>query len=149
MDRITPERRSANMRQIKSKGMKPEMAVRRIVHSMGFRFRLHRMDLPGNPDLVFAGRHKAIFVHGCFWHQHPGGGCRLVHAPRSNADYWQPKLARNVARDIEVQRALSNMGWQLMIVWECELRDQEGLANRIYNFLADVRFSLSNPGRET
>lgn len=135
MDRITPERRSANMRQIKSKGMKPELMVRRLVHAMGFRFRLHRKDLPGNPDLVFPGRRKVIFVHGCFWHQHPDATCRHAHTPRSNSDYWGPKLARNVARDDHAQRALEEEGWTVMTIWECELKDQQEAADRLRGFL--------------
>ena len=97
MDKLTPERRSENMRRIKSKGMKPELAVRKIVHGMGYRYRLHRKDLPGKPDLVFGPARKAIFVHGCFWHQHTE--CREGRPPGSNTGYWGPKLARNIERD--------------------------------------------------
>lgn len=136
MDRITPERRSANMRQIKSKGMKPELAVRRLVHAMGFRFRLHRKDLPGNPDLVFPGRRKVIFVHGCFWHQHPDPACRHAHTPRSNSDYWGPKLQRNAARDSQARAALEEAGWQVMTIWECELKDKNAAAARLQDFLS-------------
>lgn len=143
MDRLTPEQRSANMRQIKSKGMKPELAVRRLVHSMGYRFRLHRKDLPGNPDLVFPARRKVIFVHGCFWHQHPDLSCRHAHAPRSNTGYWQPKLARNVERDKAAQRALFESGWESLTLWECELKDRHALAECLQNFLGDAAV----PGR--
>lgn len=135
MDRLSPERRSANMRQIKSKHMKPELAVRRLVHGMGFRFRLHRNDLPGKPDLVFPGRRKIIFVHGCFWHQHDAPGCHRAHAPRSNNDYWAPKLARNIARDAEALRLLTDAGWSVMTVWECELKDEARLADKLRAFL--------------
>ena len=89
--------RSANMRAIRSKGMRPELAVRSLVHKLGYRFRLHRKDLPGKPDLVFPSRRKVIFVHGCFWHSHQG--CKAAHIPKSNLDYWIPKLERNRARD--------------------------------------------------
>ncbi|MGO7997856.1 very short patch repair endonuclease [Rhizobium ruizarguesonis] len=137
MDRITAERRSANMRQIKSKGMKPELLVRRLVHSMGFRFRLHRADLPGKPDLVFASRKKVIFVHGCFWHQHPE--CKHAHTPRSNSDYWLPKLSRNVARDAIAQEHLQEAGWKVLTIWECELKDSETTASRLNEFLGGTR----------
>lgn len=136
MDRITPERCSANMRKIRSKGMKPELTVRRLVHAMGFRFRLHRKDLPGNPDLVFPSRRKVIFVHGCFWHQHPDPACRRAHTPRSNSDYWEPKLKRNVARDNQARTELEDAGWQVMTVWECELKDKTAAAARLLDFVS-------------
>ena len=94
MDKISVARRSANMRAIRSTGSRPEMAVRHLVHGMGYRYRLHAKQLPGKPDLVFASRRKVIFVHGCFWHQHPKAGCRDARPPKSNLDYWQPKLER-------------------------------------------------------
>src|SRR3954453_9489446 len=108
MDRLTPERRSENMRRIKSKDMKPELLVRRLVFGLGYRYRLHRKDLPGKPDLVFPGRKKVIFVHGCFWHQHPD--CREGRPPRSNITYWKPKLARNVERDMQALATLKDTG---------------------------------------
>ena len=135
MDRITPAQRSANMQAIKGKGMKPELRVRRLAHRLGYRFRLHRADLPGKPDLVFPGRRKVIFVHGCFWHQHPEPGCRAAHTPRSNTDYWGPKLARNVARDSAAQAALREAGWGVLTLWECELKDDAALAAQIQGFL--------------
>jgi DNA mismatch endonuclease (patch repair protein) len=125
------------MRQIKSRGMKPEMIVRRLVHAMGFRFRLHDIDLPGSPDLIFSKRRKVIFVHGCFWHQHRDTACSLVHSPLSNAAYWGPKLARNVRRDLEAQRLLGNAGWKVMTVWECELKDLQATATRLQQFLGE------------
>lgn len=134
-DRITPEQRSANMRAIKSKGMKPEMAVRRLAHSLGFRFRLHRRDLPGNPDLVFVSRRKVIFVHGCFWHQHPDPNCKASHAPRSNTCYWGPKLARTERRDGAAQDELQRMGWSVLVIWECELKDMQLLEQQLVEFL--------------
>lgn len=135
MDRISPERRSANMQRIKSKGMKPELLVRRLVHSLGYRYRLHRADLPGKPDLVFAGRRKIIFVHGCFWHQHPDPECRVAHRPRSNLEYWEPKLARNMVRDANVQREMAEMGWDVLTLWECELKNAAPLTERLITFL--------------
>ncbi|GAB4142597.1 MAG: very short patch repair endonuclease [Sphingomonadales bacterium] len=137
-DRLDAERRSANMRAIRSKGMKPEMVVRRLVHSMGYRYRLHRKDLPGKPDLVFGPRRKVIFVHGCFWHQHDDPACKLAHAPKSRLDYWQPKLARNKERDAANLAALEALGWQVLTVWECETRQKnhDTLAVRLQAFLS-------------
>jgi len=132
VDTISPERRSENMRRIRSKGMAPELAIRRLVHRMGYRFRLHRKDLPGRPDLVFPSRRKVIFVHGCFWHQHEG--CKVARVPRSNLEYWLPKLARNQERDAEHQRTLREIGWKSLVVWECEAED-ENTPNQIRKFL--------------
>jgi len=139
VDRLTPERRSANMRQIKSKGMKPERLVRSMIHGMGYRYRLHRPDLPGKPDLVFPARRKIIMVHGCFWHGHDDPGCAVGRRqPKSNLDYWLPKLARNRARDAASQASLRCMGWEILTVWECELRDSEALRQRISDFLRPI-----------
>lgn len=124
--------RSANMRAIRSKDMLPELAVRRLVHKLGYRFRLHRKDLPGKPDLVFVSRRKAVFVHGCFWHSH---NCNAAHVPKSNLDYWLPKLQRNQARDSKNVGALTAAGWKSLVVWECETRDEIGLARRLRKFL--------------
>lgn len=122
-DNISKERRSENMRRIRSKDMKPEMVVRRLVHGMGYRYRLHRKDLPGKPDLVFPSRKKVIFVHGCFWHQHGDPECKIARRPKSNLDYWNPKLDRNVNRDAQNQAELREAGWEYLIVWECEARE--------------------------
>jgi DNA mismatch endonuclease (patch repair protein) len=135
LDKLTPKRRSENMRRIRSKGMKPEMAVRRIVHKMGYRFRLHGRDLPGQPDLVFPSRLKVVFVHGCFWHQHPSRSCKIVRLPKSNLRYWKPKLARNVERDYHNQAELRVLGWQVLTVWECSLKNEQYLAKRLGEFL--------------
>ncbi|SRR6266705_1685531 len=124
--------RSANMRAIRSKGMKPELTVRHLVHSHGYRYRLHRADLPGKPDLVFASRRKVIFVHGCFWHSH---GCKLSHVPKSNRGYWLPKLARNVARDKKNRTALAAQGWRSLVIWECQLKQLAKVRRRIVRFL--------------
>ena len=110
-DTVTPRRRSEIMSNIRAKGMKPEMAVRRMVHAMGYRYRLHRRDLPGKPDLAFPARRKVIFVHGCFWHQHGDTACRIARRPKSNQDYWLPKLERTVARDSEHLVQLAELGW--------------------------------------
>ncbi|MGI8784850.1 MAG: very short patch repair endonuclease [Acidobacteriota bacterium] len=132
--------RSANMRAIRSKDMAPELAVRHLVHKMGYRFRLHRKELPGKPDMVFVSRRKVIFVHGCFWHSH---GCKSSHVPRSNLEYWLPKLRRNQIRDGRNQQALAADGWKCLVVWECETRDAAALKRRIVPFLDKRR---SRPG---
>jgi DNA mismatch endonuclease (patch repair protein) len=125
--------RSENMRRIRSKGMLPELAVRSMVHRMCYRFRLHRKDLPGKPDLVFVSRRKVIFVHGCFWHVHD---CTLAHTPKSNAAYWGPKLQRNKARDARNIEALRAAGWKSLVIWECEIRSGRTLQKRIRAFLS-------------
>src|ERR1017187_4851135 len=124
--------RSANMRAIRSKDMLPELTVRSLVHKLGYRFRLHRKDLPGKPDLVFAARRKVIFVHGCFWHSH---NCKTAHVPKSNPDYWGPKLQRNQARDRKNSEALRAAGWAALVIWECELKDRGLVAGRVKKFL--------------
>ena len=121
------------MRRIRSKGMKPEMMVRRLVHSLGYRYRLHGRTLPGRPDLVFANRGKVIFVHGCFWHQHPN--CRISRLPKSNQDYWVPKLNRNKQRDAQHKAALRKLGWKCLVVWECETENLAKLTGKVRRFL--------------
>jgi DNA mismatch endonuclease (patch repair protein) len=121
------------MRSIRKRDTRPEMRVRSLAHALGYRFRLHRRDLPGSPDLVFPARRKAIFVHGCFWHQHVG--CHLTRQPKTRPDYWPAKLARNVARDAQVRERLEQAGWQVMVVWECETKDAESLRHRLIGFL--------------
>lgn len=134
-DKLTPERRSENMRRIKSKGMKPELLVRSLVHKMGHRFRLHRKDLPGKPDLVFGPKRKAIFVHGCFWHGHEDPSCPDRRTPKSNLEYWLPKLSRNKQRDKEHLLNLKTAGWEPMVIWECEMRRPETIKKKIRAFL--------------
>lgn len=130
----TPELRSRIMRAVKGSDTAPELAVRRMVHRLGFRFRLHRKDLPGKPDLVFPGPRKVIFVHGCFWHGHEcSRGARM---PKANAEYWRGKIDRNVARDAKHLSNLKSSGWQTAIVWECELKDPTKLQNRLQTFLS-------------
>jgi DNA mismatch endonuclease, patch repair protein len=119
------------MRAIRSEGTSPEMEVRKLIHAMGYRFRLHGTDLPGKPDLVFPSRRKLIFIHGCFWHSH---GCRRAHVPKSNLDYWRPKLARNRKRDELSLRLLRKAGWKALVVWECQLKRQT-VVRRIGKFL--------------
>jgi len=133
MKRRSKEQISEQMRSIRKKDTKPELVVRRLAHRLGFRFRLHRRDLPGTPDIVFPSRRKVILVHGCFWHQHHCGLGRKQ--PTTNRDYWLPKLARNVTRDAQAELALTNLGWQIFVVWECETRAVEDLRSRISAFL--------------
>jgi DNA mismatch endonuclease (patch repair protein) len=118
VDLITPSQRSANMARIRGRDTGPELAVRRIAHNLGYRFRLHRRDLPGTPDLVFPARHKVVFVHGCFWHRH--SGCRFAYEPKSNVEFWNAKFAANIARDARVQGELERMGWSVLTIWECD-----------------------------
>lgn len=132
-DTLSAERRSANMRAIRNKNTAPELAVRRIAHALGFRFRLHRRDLPGKPDLVFPRLRKVIFVHGCFWHQHPS--CREGRVPGSRREYWVPKLARTVERDADHVARLKAMGWQVLTIWECGAVDHKRLADQLRAFL--------------
>lgn len=118
-DVLTPEQRRLNMRRIRAKDTKPELLVRRGLHAHGFRFRLHRKDLPGCPDLVFPSRRAVIFVHGCFWHGH---GCPLCKMPATRPEFWQMKIDRNRARDQKAIVALKSAGWRVLVVWECALR---------------------------
>ena len=113
--------------------MKPELAVRSLVHRLGYRFRLHRRELPGKPDLVFSSRRKVIFMHGCFWHAH---GCKCAHVSKSNVDYWKPKLERTQARDAMHQDRLRERGWEVLVIWECETGNRDALSVRIKAFLA-------------
>lgn len=134
MDIVSPEKRSRMMAGIKGKNTKPEMVVRKLVHGMGFRFRLHRKDLPGSPDLVLPRLRRAIFVHGCFWHRHLG--CRLAYMPKSNAQFWLDKLEANIRRDALALKALDALGWEVLIVWACEVSNRHALAQKLNSFLA-------------
>jgi DNA mismatch endonuclease (patch repair protein) len=136
-DTLTPEARAERMSRVRAKDTKPELMVRRLVHGMGYRYRLHDRRLPGSPDLVFRGRRKVIFVHGCFWHRHPDPTCKLARMPKSRQDFWEPKLEGNRERDERTHRELDRQGWKQMVVWECECRLTEQLANKIRAFLDD------------
>lgn len=131
-DRLSPERRSRLMQAVKSRNTTPELAVRSLLHSLGYRFRLHRRDLPGTPDIVLPGRRSVIFVNGCFWHGH---GCRIGQPPKSRLDYWLPKLEANKARDLRKTEEVEAANWRALTVWQCELRDLDALAARLNNFL--------------
>ena len=129
MDSLPPERRSWNMSRIKSGDTKPERLVRSLLHRMGYRFRLHRRDLPGRPDIVLPKYRKVILVHGCYWHRHPG--CRFAYTPKSNVEFWQAKFDENVSRDERQNRQLSELGWRVVTIWECETKEQDALAERL------------------
>lgn len=133
MDRISEEKRSTIMRCVKSKQTKPELLVRKLIFSLGFRYKLHVKELPGSPDIVFSRKKKIIFVHGCFWHQH--ADCKKSKLPTSNTQYWLPKLERNKSRDAENVDALCRLGWGVLIVWECQLRNGQRLKDDILTFL--------------
>lgn len=138
VDKISAERRSKNMAAIRSKGMKPEIIVRSLVHGLGFRYRLHRKDLPGKPDLVLSRLKTIIFVHGCFWHQHNHKGCLDGRVPKSNTAYWVNKLAGNVKRDTRARRALRKAGWRVIVIWECQTKDSDRLEPRLQRLLSSV-----------
>jgi DNA mismatch endonuclease (patch repair protein) len=122
------------MARVKGRDTRPERIVRSLVHGMGYRFRLHRKDLPGKPDIVLPRHRKIIFVHGCFWHGHPG--CRRAARPTSNTEFWDRKLSANIERDRRARRELEERGWDVLVIWECEVRDVEGLRHRLREFLA-------------
>ena len=135
-DVYPPDKRSAVMRQVKSRGTKPEMVVRRALWRLGGRYRLHRRDLPGSPDIVLPGRKLAIFVHGCFWHGHDCA--RGARVPKANRDYWVGKVARNRTRDAAARERLAEAGWRVETIWECELKDAAALEARLAGLLASA-----------
>jgi DNA mismatch endonuclease (patch repair protein) len=132
-DTLSIAERSERMRLIRSKDTKPEMLVRRIIFSMGHRYRLHSRSLPGHPDIVFSRQRKAVFVHGCFWHRH--ANCRKARLPKSKLDYWLLKLAKNRNRDKINEGRLRKLGWRILVVWECQTRHPAALRTRIDRFL--------------
>ena len=132
MDTRTREQRRRIMQSVKTKDTGPEMTVRRMLYGHGFRYRLHRKDLPGRPDIVFIGRRKAIFVHGCFWHGH---GCSKGKLPKSKLNYWKPKIEQNQTRDARNIAELETAGWQVLVIWQCEIVDSESLWQRLQEFI--------------
>lgn len=132
-DIVTPEQRSQNMSRIKGRNTKPEMIVRSTCHDLGLRYRLHRKDLPGTPDLVFPKHRLCLFVHGCFWHRH--AGCKYAYTPKSRLDFWLPKLAKNVERDMKAKRALEVSGWRVSIIWECQTKNRDTLRAEIQKLI--------------
>tara|TARA_Y100000031_G_C8154477_1_gene353948 strand:+ start:541 stop:978 length:438 start_codon:yes stop_codon:yes gene_type:complete len=137
MDKISIKSRSKNMQNIRSRDTKPEITVRKMIFSMGYRYRIHYNKLPGKPDIVFPGKKKAIYVHGCFWHQHENVNCKIVHFPKSRLEYWLPKFQRTKERDISQQIEIKKMGWASLIIWECELDKLDLLKNKIMIFIKD------------
>lgn len=133
-DILSPSDRSRRMAAVRGKNTAPELDLRRWLHAHGFRYRLHSAKLPGRPDLVFPARKKVVFVNGCFWHRHEG--CRLATTPKSSVDFWQAKFNANVARDRRQHEALRALGWEVLVVWQCELRDLERAGGRVALFLA-------------
>lgn len=123
------------MSRVRGKDTNPELMVRRLVHALGYRYRLHKRDLPGCPDLVFARRRKVIFVHGCFWHRHPDSSCKLARLPKSRLEFWVPKFEANVARDSRNEAELRARGWDVLVIWECELNDRASIQSKIESFL--------------
>lgn len=134
-DTLTPSERSERMSRVRGKHTKPEMTVRRLVHGLGYRYRLHAKKLPGKPDMAFASRRKVIFVHGCFWHRHNDSNCKLSRLPKSRLDFWLPKLEANAVRDKQREAETAAGGWDVMVIWECQLSDLSSLAERIRSFL--------------
>jgi DNA mismatch endonuclease (patch repair protein) len=130
-DLVTTAQRSALMQRVRQQGTEPELAVRRLLHRAGYRFRLHAKELPGSPDVVFRPRRAAIFVHGCFWHGHD---CRVTR-PKANSEFWASKIEANRRRDAAAEEALTARGWRHLVVWECETKDEERLAHKLRRFL--------------
>jgi DNA mismatch endonuclease (patch repair protein) len=135
-DNRSPQSRSALMSRIRGKDTAPELVVRRLLHSLGYRFRLHRRDLPGTPDIVFPSMKKVVFVNGCFWHAH---GCKIGRAPKTRLDFWEPKLERTRQRDLSNRRRLRARGWGVLTVWQCAVRAPDKLARKLETFLGRVR----------
>ncbi|OSZ69569.1 very short patch repair endonuclease [Sphingomonas sp. IBVSS2] len=134
-DRLTPERRSWLMSRVRGKNTAPELRVRRAAHALGLRFRLHRKDLPGKPDLVFPKHRVAMFVHGCFWHRHQG--CPKASNPKSREDYWAEKFDANTSRDKRVTSELEALGWRVITIWECESRNNSELSDLIRSLVLE------------
>lgn len=129
MDRMTPEQRSRNMSRIRNGNTRPERLTRSLLHRMGYRFRLHRKDLPGRPDIVLPKHRTVVLVHGCYWHRH--SGCHLAYTPKSNLEFWQAKFRDNTVRDARQRQDLLALGWRVITVWECETRAPDTLAERL------------------
>jgi DNA mismatch endonuclease (patch repair protein) len=136
MDHLEKEKRSWNMSRIHSKDTGPEMVFRKLIHRAGFRYRLYVKELPGKPDLVLKKYKAVVFIHGCFWHKHEN--CRRGNKPKSNNEYWDAKLARNVERDTENVRLLEEAGWHVLVIWECELKDLDSVLKKFLVFIASV-----------
>jgi DNA mismatch endonuclease, patch repair protein len=134
-DTLTRDERSERMSLIRAKNTGPEITVRKLVHGLGYRYRLHGRLIPGKPDLVFAGRKKVIFVHGCFWHRHSDKACKLARMPKSRLEFWVPKLEKNRLRDERIGKELADQGWQSLTLWECQLADIAAVSEEVRSFL--------------
>jgi DNA mismatch endonuclease, patch repair protein len=141
MDTISPEQRSLLMGRIRSKDTRPERVVRSMLHMMGYRFRLHRKDLPGKPDIVLPRHRKIVLVHGCFWHGHT---CQLASKPKSNRGYWRPKIAINRARDRRNRTSLKRAGWQVLELWECDIRGGRTIQQKLQRFMTEPNQSAAH-----
>lgn len=140
VDVFTKEDRSKIMARVRAKDTAPELKVRRLLHALGYRYVLHDKSLPGRPDVVFTRRRMVIFIHGCFWHQHPG--CKAAACPASNVEYWRQKLTRNVARDVSNREALAAAGWRVLVIWECEIHgkgNENVLSRNLIRFLGAAK----------
>ena len=138
-DHVSPTKRSAIMALIKAKNTRPELIARKMLYQSGYRFRLHRKDLPGSPDIVFPSKKKAVFVHGCFWHAH---SCRYGHLPKTRLEYWKPKLEANKVRDNLARKRLLQAGWKTYVLWQCQLKDPIKALQRIRRFLGRPNVSV-------
>ena len=136
IDRVSEKKRSYIMSRVGSKDTGPELVVRKFLHGLGYRYRLHKRGLPGSPDVVFQKRKKAIFVHGCFWHGH---WCKYGKLPKSNTDYWGPKISMNRERDALNIRKLEALGWDVLVIWQCELKNSETVQKRLIKFLGSTK----------
>ena len=137
VDRVSEKRRSYIMSSVGSKDTGPELAVRKLLHSLGYRFRLHKRGLPGSPDIVFQKRKKAIFIHGCFWHGH---NCKYGRLPKSKTEYWEPKIKKNQERDKNNLKRLKELEWEALVVWQCELKEIDTTKMRLVSFLGPTKF---------
>lgn len=133
-DRLTQQQRSTNMSRIRGRDTHPEIVVSSVLRRLGFRFRLHAPDLPGRPDIALPRRKTVVFIHGCFWHRHPG--CKYAYMPKSRVKFWKTKFEANMLRDRTVARQLRNRGWHVIVVWECRTEDRQALATRLSNLLS-------------
>jgi DNA mismatch endonuclease, patch repair protein len=138
-DTLTPAQRSRNMASIRGKNTTPELVVRRLLHELGYRYRIHYSRLSGSPDVAFPGQKKAIFVHGCYWHRHPG--CKYATTPKSRPEFWQRKFDGNILRDQKSLQRLAELGWTSLVIWECETRDMGELEKKLLMFVGPVRRS--------
>lgn len=136
MDKVSKERRSWNMSRIRGKDTKPELVVRSFLHRMGYRFRLHQRDLPGKPDIVLPKHNTLIFVHGCFWHRHKG--CKYAYMPKSRVNFWKEKFAGTIERDRKHQKELKELGWEVHVIWECEIKIIEILEKRVTGIFRNI-----------